>query len=279
MKKTMLTATIIIILNTATFAPAFEAHRTNFNAENDLNAWSQWEVDGWVSKLRSIEVKDGMLVIEPKSSGWFEDLQGAHIYQEVRGDFMLTARIKVEGTNSPVPQTDFTLAGLFLRAPRDFTAETWEPGKENWMFLSTGTATPAGSPHYEVKTTMKSQSVLKILPGSTGWKQMRIVRSGHVFYLMARNEGKSEWTFLDEFIRPDLPQTLNIGLTAYADWNSTSKIYPDFETLNRKGPGIDKGDLRAHVDWIEIKPFVRPDSQLPVLASPNSEMLKALAAE
>ena len=280
MKKLLLTTALMGKLVMTSLAHAtFEAHRTDFDSQQDLQAWNQHEVGGWVSKVRSINVKDGKLVIEPKSSGWFEDMQAGHIYREVTGDFILTTRIKVEGTNSEVPQTDFTLSGLFVRAPRDVTSANWTEGKENWMFLSTGTAMPAGEPHYEIKTTQDSKSVLKILPGSTGWKQLRIVRSGHIFYLMAKDEGASEWAFLDEFIRPDLPQTLNVGLTAYADWTSASKIYPDFKTLNEKGPGIDKGDLRAHVDWIEVKPFVRPEGQFPVLATANPEMIRALTAK
>ncbi len=279
MKFTTQTIAMILILGVFSFASAAETHRSNFDRETDLDTWSQLEVEGWAGKLRSLQVENGHLLMEPKSSGWFEDLQGAHIYRQVEGNFVLTTRIKVSGTTAAVPQTEFTLAGLFIRTPRQFSAETWQPGQENWIFLSTGTATPAGTPQYEIKTTANSQSVLKILPGSTGWKQLRIVRSGHIFYLMARDDGHTDWTFLDEFIRPDLPQTLNIGLTAYADWESTAKIYPDVDTLNRQGPGVDNADLQARIDWVEIRPFQRPESQLAVLASPNPEMLKALTAE
>jgi hypothetical protein len=75
-------------------------------------------------------------VLRPKSSGWFEDNTAGHLYREVTGDFIVTTRIKVEGTRVPVPQRSFSLAGLFIRKPHTVTQEGWTPKQENW--LSTG---------------------------------------------------------------------------------------------------------------------------------------------
>jgi hypothetical protein len=57
----------------------------------------------------------------------------------------------------------FLLAGLFVHAPRELSATAWTPGRENGLFLSIGTASPAGEPHYETKSTTNSLSTLKIL--------------------------------------------------------------------------------------------------------------------
>lgn len=279
MKAKILGLTLATLLTTT--APAFsaEAFRSDFSSSQELQSWQQLNVKGWVEKFRKLEVKEGSLIIEPKAAGWFEDMIGGHVYREVSGDFMITTRLNVTGTNSTLPQTEFSLAGLMVRAPRDLTAENWQRGKENWMFLSVGTATPAGTPQLEIKTTQNSQSVLKIMNDEPGPQELRIVRSTNIFYLLQRPVG-GEWKIVDEFIRPDLPQKLWVGVTAYADWGSSAKIYPDFETNNVQGAPTDNADLRAAFDFVDIKPFVRAASQVfPQLATPNEDMLKALKAD
>jgi hypothetical protein len=259
--------------------PTKSPFRSDFSDASDLNSWTALTVPGWYEKFRKVEVRDGTLVIEPKAAGWFEDMIGGHLYRNVSGDFMLTARLEVTGTNSALPQTEFSLAGLLVRAPRDLSADTWRRNMENWLFLSVGTAVPAGQPHLEIKTTQNSRSVLKILDNPAGPQELRIVRSSDIFYLLQRPVGGS-WRIVDEFIRPDLPQTLSVGVTAYADWQSSAKIYPDYERNNREGTTTDNADLRASFDWIDIRPFQRPASQVfAQLATPNDEMLRALTAD
>jgi hypothetical protein len=271
------------LLSTPVFASDVAKHhvpfKSEFNNPLELQNWQSLTVKGWPEKFRKVEVKEGNLIIEPKAAGWFEDMIGGHLYREMTGDFMLTTRVLVKGTQSDLPQTEFSLAGLFVRAPRDLTAENWQRGKENWLFLSVGTATPAGKPQLEIKTTQNSQSVLKIMDDEPGFQELRIVRSTNIFYLLQRPVG-GEWKIVDEFIRPDMPKTLWVGVTAYADWGSSAKIYPDFETNNSKGAPTDNADLRASFDWIDLRPFVRPASQVfPQLATPNEDMLNALKAK
>lgn len=88
------------------------------------------------------------------------------------------------------------------------SAADWKAGRENWLFFSIGTASPAGEPHYET---------------------------------------------VDQIIRPDLPETLNVGLTAYADWGSVAPTYPDYCAYNEQGVGEGRADLVAAVEWIRFR--------------------------
>ncbi len=121
-----------------------------------------------------------------------------------------------------------------------------------------GSAYPAGTPQFEIKSTYNSLSTLKIedasqvYDGSTAWVDLRIARQGELFSLLYKLEETSEFTLLDQFIRPDLPETLNVGLTAYADWGSVASIYPDFEQYNTE-PAPQSGDLIARIQRIDFR--------------------------
>jgi hypothetical protein len=226
---------------------------TRFNRPESLQGWQQFQVQGWVPKWEPPKVESGRLVLQPKSSGWFEDNTAGHLYREVTGDFIVTTRIKVEGTRTPVPQRSFSLAGLFIREPRTFTQATWQPKQENWLFFSTGTAFPAGRSQFEIKSTYNSLSTLKISDAKEGWMRLRIARSGELFTLLYQEDGSREWQVLDQFIRPDLPETLNVGLTAYADYDSVAPIYPDYKRYNEQGAPTQNADLIAYVESINFR--------------------------
>ncbi|WKN42617.1 DUF1349 domain-containing protein [Tunicatimonas pelagia] len=230
-----------------------QTFRDDFASPNSLNNWQQLEVDGWQSKVRSLEIQNGHLVMEPTSSGWFEDNVAGFLYREYTGNFELTARLKVSGTTTDLPQTAFSLAGLFVRAPHELRADTWQPGQENWMFFSIGSATEPGTPQFEIKSTYQSQSTLKIYPAQDAWVTLKLVRVDEVFTLLHCFDGQ-DWQLLDQFIRPDLPETLQLGITAYADWPSVAEVYPDYAQYNRQGTPQDRGNLVARFDFISISP-------------------------
>ena len=244
----------IAMLALASHAQAddISALSTDFDTPQALAAWSEHAPEGFTPKWEEPRIEDGRLVLEPRSSGWFEDNQAGHLYHEIAGDFIATTRIEVTGTTADLPQTSFSLAGLFVRAPRDVSAATWTPGQENWLFFSVGTAAPAGEPHYEVKTTTNSLSTLKILPAQSGPVDLRIARHGELFTLLARPEG-SDWAVVDQIIRPDMPHILNVGLTAYSDYDSVAPIYPDFQRYNTQGAAEDNADLIAYVDSFTLR--------------------------
>lgn len=226
---------------------------TDFDSPSALAGWQEHRPAGFAPKWHPPRIEDGRLVLRPVASGWFEDNQAGHLYQVVHGDFVVTTRLHVRGTRASLPQTEFSLAGLFVRAPRQVAAATWAPGRENWLFLSVGTASPAGTPQYEVKTTTNSLSTLKILPAQPGAVELRIARHGELFTLLHRPDGTAEWRVLDQIIRPDLPEVLHVGLTAYADFGSVADTYPDYQRYNTRGVGEGRADLVAEVDWIRFR--------------------------
>jgi hypothetical protein len=226
---------------------------TEFRSPVALAGWRHLEPEGFAPKWQAPEVVDGRLRLRPLASGWFDDNQAGHLYREVTGDFIATARIEARGTQAALPQSEFSLAGLFVRAPRALSARTWTPGRENWLFFSTGTASPAGEPHYEIKSTTNSLSTIKVISARPGPVQLRIARLGELFTLLHKPEGAHNWSVVDQMIRPDLPQILNVGLTAYADWGSVAPTYPDYRAYNEHGVGKGRADLVADVDWIRFR--------------------------
>ncbi|MGB0695908.1 MAG: hypothetical protein ACPGOY_09680 [Rhodospirillaceae bacterium] len=256
--KTLTTSIVlaasITLITPATFAQAddISALSTSFDNASALESWSEHWPEGFTRKWEEPRIEDGKLVLEPVASGWFEDNQAGHLYHQVSGDFIATTRIEVTGTEADLPLTSFSLAGLFVRAPRDVSAASWIPGQENWLFFSIGTAAPAGEPHYELKTTTNSLSTLQILPAPTGPVDLRIARHGEIFTLLTRPDGQ-EWEVIEQIIRPDLPLVLNVGLTAYADYGSVAPIYPNFQLYNTEGAPTDNADLLAYFDSFDIR--------------------------
>ena len=247
---------------------------TTFDAAEDLSAWSEHLPEGFTRKWQEPRVENGQLVLQPVSSGWFEDNQAGHLYHQIAGNFIATTRIEVVGTNADLPQTSFSLAGLFIRSPREVSAGTWTPGQENWLFFSVGTAAPAGEPHYELKTTTNSLSTLQILPAQTGPVDLRIARHGEIFTLLARPEGQ-DWTVIEQIIRPDLPMVLNVGLTAYADYDSVAPTYPNYQQYNTEGAPTQNADLIAYVDSFDLR---RPTTgRLPIANIDAPAFLEVIA--
>jgi hypothetical protein len=238
---------------------------TTFTNAESLTGWTQLQIPGFAQPWNPLRFEGNSLVIQPRSSGWFEDMMGGHLYREITGNFIVTTRIRVTGTTAAIPQTAFSLAGLFVRAPRpQLTADNWQPGKENWMFLSVGSASPAGTSQFEIKTTTDSLSSLQFSPAPQGWMQLRIARHGELFTLLHKAEGAAQWTVLEQFIRPDLPQTLHVGITAYADWDSVAPIYPDFKTINTQGAPQQGADLKAEFASITFRRAKAP--RVPIFA-------------
>lgn len=257
---------------------------TTFTGPDALQGWTTLSVPGFADAWKPTRFENNVLIIEPRSSGWFEDMMGGHLYREVTGNFIVTTRVRVTGTNAPVPQTAFSLAGLFIRAPRPgLTATNWQPGKENWMFLSVGSASPAGTSQFEIKSTTNSLSSLKFSPAPQGWLQLRIARHGELFTLLAKADGAAEWTVLEQFIRPDLPETLNVGITAYADWDSVAPIYPDFKKINEQGAPKQNADLKAEFAWVTFRRAHAPRVPIFAMEVPTGafgeELIKQRSAE
>jgi hypothetical protein len=279
MTKALIIATLSGLLAGASAAADRLTHLSSeFQTPAALSGWREHTPIGFSPKWEAPMVANGALILKPKSSGWFEDNQAGHLFKPVTGDFIVTTQLTVCGTTTDIPQTEFSLAGLFVRVPRSVSAADWQPGQENWLFLSVGTASPAGAPQYEIKTTTNSVSTLKILPAQPGSVQLRMARHGELFTLMVRPNGQKQWRVVDQFIRPDLPETLNVGLTAYADYGSVAPTYPNYLLYNTKGAVGQKADLIARVDWIRFRqPKTQrfPIANIDAPASFGADVIKA----
>ena len=242
----------------------------NFGDPATLADWTELSaVEGntnWVETLDIATTQPGELYVVPYASGWFEDWRGVFLHKSVTGDFDATMKLKVSGKHTEVPELLYSFAGLMARAPRVGGIEAWEPKKENWLFITTGFSEPANGPlvpHLESKTTKDSVSDLRITRSQTGWLELRVLRLGAHFYTLYRFEGEP-WYFSRKYERADLPDTLQVGLTAYTNWEAVNvDKYKDPGDASGApqaeaflvDPEVSPGDLVVRVDYVH---FARP---------------------
>jgi hypothetical protein len=231
-------------------------YNTVFDSPQALENWSSLHIEGWPNRWHELrfEEENGQryLLIEPKVSSWYEDIIGGFLYQSITGDFEATARVKASGRKESTPTRSFSLGGLMVRTPHEVNANNFEQGKENWLFLTTGTVDRPGEPQFEVKTTMNSVSTLRSYPAQQGWVDLRIVRLRELFTLLYRYDGEA-WAYLDQWVRPDLPQTVQVGLIAYTDWDGAAEVYPDMEAINKGQIPNGVEDLTLRVASIQFR--------------------------
>ena len=250
----ILNLSLAIALNFILLQPLAAEEEKGFLSEfenlSDIQEWKQHSPEGFAPKWEDPEVDDGMLVLKPYASTWYNDYQGGHLYKEVTGDFELTTRLRVTGLEGGVPSKSFSLAGIMARAPRDFTAETFTYAKENWVFITTGSAQPVGTQQYETKATKNSLSALELHDAPIGWVDLRMLRVGHTFTLSAKPADTDDWEQHRVVELEDMPTMLNVGLIAYSNWNAVAATTLDYNEL---GAPSWSPDLIAHVDWVRLR--------------------------
>ena len=223
---------------------------------DDSESVSDWRrvhlVEQWgFDQLEEFDVdqtRDGHLTMTPYSSSWFEDYRGVLAFKEVSGDFVVTARVETSNrAGDGAPGQLYSLAGIMVRAPRDVTPETWTAGGENYIFLSLGAASNPGTFQTEVKTTTDSVSVLEIDPAPSGLATIRVARLGDHVIALIRPDGEA-WRVHRRYLRTDLPDDMQVGLTTYTDWNSCSSLTP----VEHNNALITDGnpDLVAQFDYV-----------------------------
>jgi regulation of enolase protein 1 (concanavalin A-like superfamily) len=231
---------------------------------NSLSLSDQWKrldkVEGWPDKLTTIAQKDGQLILEPGTSGWFADMNAPFVFKEVSGDFDVRARIKASGLGSEISQTLWSLGGLMARVPKRTTKEEWRPKEETWIFLTTGVAQEGGKQVIESKYTLNSKSNLKLREGKAGWINLRLVRVGHSFVLLYKYDGDKKWVVHERFYIADLPPVMQVGFNCYTNSEAVDpavRFRNPFVFNNTVYANVGKPDMRLAIDNIQFsKPRV-----------------------
>ncbi len=213
-----------------------------------------YQVEMWgANQLELFDInttRPGMMVMMPFTSTWYNDYRGELAFKLVQGDFVVTTDVQVSQRNGTgAPRSQFSLAGIMVRTPRQVTPQTWTPGGENYIFLSLGAANQPGTFQFEVKTTVNSVSTLEISSG-TNRATIQVARIGPYLIALRQIQGGS-WTVHRRYLRPDMPATLQVGLTSYTDY-PTCSTFPPFthnQTVIRTG----NPDLLAAFDYIHYQ--------------------------
>ena len=255
------------------------------------------ETEGWnADQLQTFDVdqtQEGRLTMVPHTTVWFENYRGPLAYKTVSGDFAFTTRVNISDRDDiggsdadSVPgDGDFALGGVMIRTPRDMTdaLNEWTPGSmaddgtnngENFVFLSLGYGNAAyanGENQFnlEVKTTRNSSSNLELteLGPDASVAEIQIARIGTDVFTLFRLPGE-EWQVHRRYSRPDMPETLQVGMVTYTDWEKANDFDPFYQNSNALTPdGFDptpgqafNPDLEAGFDYARYVSLNVPES-------------------
>jgi len=119
---------------------------------------------------------------------------------------MVTAAVRAHQPQSvdQPPPAGFRFGGLMAR-------NGGGGGLENYVFIVLGTD---DDPSVETKTTTNSQSIYQGPPWPGAAGDVRLCRVGSTFQMWVRNTGGG-WQLSNQFERPDLPDSVQVGPIAY----------------------------------------------------------------
>lgn len=248
-----------------------------FDQSSSISDWTRiHQSEGWnADQLRVWDVdqtQPGRMVMKPETVSWYENYRGPLAFKEVTGDFVFTTQIHISDLDEigdsdadDVPDdAQFSLGGAMIRTPRDIESpDDWAPGGENYVFLSLGHGTN-GNFTYEVKTTQASDSDLALTPTDTGTATLQIARLGDAVITLIQEPGE-DWNVHQRFSRPDMPDTLQVGLVSYSDWGKAGDFDTFFHNSNVLVPGTTPDPTPAVpfnpdlVSGYEYARFARPE--------------------
>jgi hypothetical protein len=256
-----------------------------FDHAMTLPNWQRhWEVEHWPNdQLQYIAIEaataNGVMVMRPHSSGWWQDYRGELTFKRATGDFVVTIHIEPRNfahsgapgsTHGGVVDSEYSLGGVMIRAPRadvEVDNANWQRGDERYVFLAMGSADVPGRYQFEDKTTRvalpgedHSFSVRLITNADASAANLRLARIGaHVIALVQPTQPLGAWRVLRRFAREDLPPTLQVGLVAYTDYATVATC--SFEQHNTRvllsacnDPAqLADPDLSTRVDFFRIE--------------------------
>jgi hypothetical protein len=175
-----------------------------------------------------IHSQDGALTMTLKQKAlWFMERRGVLLYKQVEGNFRVTADVhtakRSEPSRPPGGDGSVQLGGLMAR--------DGSGGQENYVFIVAGDDGDGLS--IETKNTLESFSKYSGPAWDSPEAGLRLCRLGSIFNLYKRHVGgNAAWTLAASFDRPDLPQTLQVGLNIYTDSAPDLQIRYDHITID-----------------------------------------------
>lgn len=299
MKTTLLLS--VALLATAA-ADTLQPLGDEFNDSATYSRWQDLDdTEGWVlSTEESADINTsapGHFRIVPKAMGWFMHLRGVLFYKEITGDFIATMKVRVLSRHNAAnpleaPNRLFSLTGIFIHEPRPYithaapnpyrTDAVWPPASfgsdfvastENYIFLSYGSAGNAGTRQFEIKTTRNSNSILYYnstgVPQGTNEAWMQLVRVGNTVVCLRKYAENGAWLVENRYPNANHPfpvfgATLQVGITAYTDWDNSSPYYNNNNQqtqyhFNYARPTVGTPDLISDTDYYRLQ---RPNPAL-----------------
>ncbi len=249
-----------------------------FTNDSTLANWQNIiDVEGWLED--PLEVYDintstpGNLHMMPFTTSWYQDYRGPLLFKEITGNFIFSTKITATNrVGNSTPSSSFSLAGVMLRQARPITngLADWTPGGENYIFLSAGTANPVNqAPHLEIKNTDESISNLQITPISTNEDvEIRFARIDQYVICLYRVPDQ-DWSIRGRYVRPDFPDSMQIGFVTYTDWpklSSFTETYANSHLINNtadpdssNNPGLPYNpDLIGRFEYARFDSIVVP---------------------
>jgi hypothetical protein len=192
-----------------------------FDDPSTLADWQEvWQVEGWdTSQLEVLDLgqlEPGALTMIPRTTAWYDDWRGPLLFKEVTGDVVVTTEVVVTNrAGTGIPQSKHSIAGLMLRRHRDEEPYPYQVDQEDWVMLA------LGRPELEI-WALEAKSTLDGLPtieleDFQDEGVLRLARVGDVMLSLYKPPG-GEWAVMDQrSVRPDLPETLQVGLITATD--------------------------------------------------------------
>ena len=205
-----------------TGTPAATATSTPLEISS-IPGFEDWSVNN--PPAVEIQAEDGaLLLILRRRVLWFMDRQGVLAYTPVEGDFKITADLYTMKRSDPsqAPGGDRTvqLGGLMAR--------DGVSAQENYVFIVVGD--DGNGLSVETKNTTNDVSEYDGPFWDSPNASLRLCRAGQTFHLYKRHIDNNEpWLLAASFERPDLPESLQVGVNIYT--NSTPDIQIRYENI------------------------------------------------
>jgi hypothetical protein len=191
----------------------------DFEDAATLECWTQL---GAASVTATIE--NGQMVLEAAAmTQWVDDQEAALLYKEITGNFLLETSVQVHDGSEGATMPSWRLGGLLARDPDD-------GGGENHVGWFMGSGDTDQSHTFLYQNTVDGTSEdgnLGSPSGSIPW-QLRMCRVGDdVILVRMTGTGWQEW---NTYARPDLPATLQVGMTAFSN-NASVDLVVEFDEV------------------------------------------------